>query len=267
MSSINNSNQLQIVLSLQGEIMKMASSGKDETFKINSNDELDIKDYLGDRYIGFKFLRVKDEKTFINRMNFLVTDFGELFIEAEKKGGKRKRSSTGDGSQKKKKSQKIIQYNWTSGHLTGDMWYFVEECCRKASDHLPNVELITREVERPTTGMISDMVSEFLISNEIQCLRNQNCAGCLFDHPSQIQHMDGGCMDVWSDCVDSYLDDALALVTTDKVKKVTCEVMNIINTPYIDNDVDIRLDAIRDGLYKSKITSDYMCLIAESIRH
>jgi len=56
-----------------------------------------------------------------------------------------------------------------------------------------------------------------ILEDDITTAAMSGSYGCTVTHPSQKQHMDGGCMFIWEDQVDRYIDDCFKNISTDKV--------------------------------------------------
>jgi hypothetical protein len=59
----------------------------------------------------------------------------------------------------------------------------------------------------------------------------ENCYGCRIVHPSQKQHMHGGCLMEWEDAVDMYYHESLLNMGVENLKPYihhVCEVLDIL---------------------------------------
>jgi hypothetical protein len=245
------------------------------TFEINSRDHLEIRDYLGKRYVCLKFERLgKDGNAHINRMNFHNTAWETLMEKdlKEKKKTKKtmKRRQIENKEQEKCKKrlfetpsiQTIRQYKYEYGEQTSPYWYFTEELCRENADFVENpqdVSIITRECQAPSVLELFNMIATFLVTCEIKTIMAKNCYGCQGDHSSQVHHMGfGGCMEDWPDTVRDNIEEASNVVTLEKAWNACTTVMNILGLS-VDNapkEVCITEEDVRD----QTIPSDYQNL-------
>ena len=247
------------------------------TFTINDRDVVEVKDYLGKRYICLKFERTgKDGKIYVNRMNFDQDSWTKLIsdvMEPPKTPKKAvKRRKTGDAQKCKKRLlddipiiPTITQYSWTYDNQQGPCWYFTEALCRQSADFVEDqneITVNTRQVPTPSMDDVATMITTYLVMGEMRRLMNQNCFGCLVDHPSQIQHMDNGCMMEWEAAVEQYYEQAAQLVQLDDVRGATIKVMDVLQLP-VAADAITQIPAVRKDVNEMNIMIDYELLFRD----
>ena len=168
----------------------------------------------------------------------------------------------------------IRQYQWSVldrsklfrvETYTDPKWYFtVEKCEENALEYIErdvtgreneenhrqalSIHIDMRYVEMPSKQDLSEELALFILRREILRLMDENCYGCRVDHPSQSQHMEGGCLMEWEDAVDTYFHRSLLNLSVETVK------------PYIHRvcqDLDISPDHfavdLSDGTYAEKL--------------
>ena len=229
--------------------MKTENGG---TFVINNRDQLEVRDYLGKRYASLKLERqAKDGKTYINRMNFDEENWEKLINAGmrmmnvqntpTKKYKTLKRRKSGNKEQDKCKKRlfdnipvipTITQYNWQYGKEQSPCWYFTEEMCKDSGDFVENkdeLQITTRQIPLPSIVSITEMITTYLVSGDIRRRTISTCYGCSVDHPSQLQHMDNGCMMDWEDAVTQYYEEAFACVTLDDVVEACNKIITVLD--------------------------------------
>ena len=232
-------------------------------FGFADNGDLEVKDYRGRRYAGLKFQRCgKDDKVYINRMNFNLDEWKELsnFVDETlmMKTKKRKRMTIKKTSKKSKKT--IIQYTWQSdktameGTVTSPYWFFSEELCRNNVAILEddNLVIVTREVPLPPLDDIVTLLTTFLIAKAIRAKMAENCNGCKIDHPSQLQHMSDGCLSEWDESVERYFD---AVALTKECVMEACEKI-LRYLPYTADEVEVK-ELQKEAAIQYQIPDDF----------
>ncbi len=241
-------------------------------FPINERDELEVRDYKGKRYACLKFERIgKDTKSYINRMNFIIEDWKKMMVDATTMNKRKTTSSAPKKTLKKRKSNVAVnvstssypvtvrQYAWQYEGETSPYWYFTEEQCRKSVDFIKDVSIITQDVPSPNIMDLFNMITTYLITDEIKALLTKKCFGCLIDHPSQMQHMTG-CMTEWDEAVSHHLEEASKSVTVDKVMKSFIQIMAILGLPTDDMVTPTQVYVEPDHISQQTIPDEYLVL-------
>ena len=97
------------------------------------------------------------------------------------------------------------------------------------------------------------------LRNVIRQKMNDSCYGCEVDHPSQVQHMQGGCLSDLSECVDQHLSSTiLQVIFSNCIARVIKQLREIIPLPedmsnHIQSCYDITEDDIRTELLKDEV--------------
>ena len=89
----------------------------------------------------------------------------------------------------------------------------------------------------------------------------ENCPGCTIDHPSQLQHMDSGCLSEWGESVDHYVDDARNKVNADMMKEACNKIFN--HLPFVMDDSIAIKEVQRDDVVEHAIPDDYDILFKD----
>ena len=116
----------------------------------------------------------------------------------------------------------LTQYKWKFGwrngaYNEGDEWFFLEADCREdAPKDVGEYNIITRQIPRPSPHQMAEWVYRYLLRRELKLYMLNNCEGCVVDRPSQIDHMERGCMSEWHDGLDM-LDRVVDTVTPQRV--------------------------------------------------
>jgi hypothetical protein len=150
----------------------------------------------------------------------------------------------------------IRQYQWTVLNrtklfrvesYTDPKWYFTFEKCEKnASEYIErdllghenqenrrkalSMHIDMRYKDMPSKYDLSEELALFILRREILQLMEENCYGCCVDHPSQRQHMEGGCLMEWEDAVDMYFHRSLLNMGLETVKPYilcVCQVLDV----------------------------------------
>ena len=100
------------------------------------------------------------------------------------------------------------------------------------------ITVTTRQVSARSLKDITAMITAYLTVGEMRNRMSLNCYGCRVDHPSQVQHMDNGCLMEWESAVEQYYEDTLAFVKTDDVWDATLKIMGVLSLP-VPNDVSL----------------------------
>lgn len=224
------------------------------TFHINATDQIEVVVYLGKCYVCFKQIRVKENKEYINRMNFDVEMWNRIKSpEDQKKHRKRRGKKTNEQEKKNKKT--VTQYGCVLNEIVS--WYFTEaEVHRLAPNDVINM---TREIYQPTLNDVSEMVAQYQLMTLILTEMKKGCVGCEFDHPIQIQHL-AGCLMDWPVAVESYFDEVTKFTNPDTFKPAVMKIIKILGIENITDDISIDLEKTRTQLVDSVIPSDYMSL-------
>lgn len=104
--------------------------------------------------------------------------------------------------------------------------------CAKSGDFVENkdeLQITTRQIPLPSIVSITEMITTYLVSGDIRRRTISTCYGCSVDHPSQLQHMDNGCMMDWEDAVTQYYEEAFACVTLDDVVEACNKIITVLD--------------------------------------
>lgn len=75
----------------------------------------------------------------------------------------------------------------------------------------------------------------YLLRRRIGELCREHCSGCRESQPNQLAHMFVGCLDDWSDSVESHIQTAKSTVTSDCVKQLVDLLLSELHLPPADS--------------------------------
>ena len=160
----------------------------------------------------------------------------------------------------------LLQYQWSildadsaNGPLpvvrhTSPKWFYTfEECERDADKYclLEEIELevsylqsmtvriISRRVRAASAKEVSANLALYLMRREIQDLMIKNCYGCAIDDPSQVAHMERGCLMNWEEAVDIYMQLSLMRLTPARMEPYICRICQVMHVSRDQLTVDL----------------------------
>ena len=89
----------------------------------------------------------------------------------------------------------------------------------------------------PTSQRLHQMCYEYLLKQEIKKLSIEHCRGCFYEACGQRQHMENGCQGEMIDLIDFYYDEAINIVTVNKVKEIVKNLFQYANHRYPYDDL------------------------------
>ena len=171
---------------------------------------------------------------------------------------------------------KVYDWKYTSGcgsvlYRESDRQFYTKDAAKADADKHPvdfvdrmGCELVIKETSAKlvchlTPEKLCHRVYVLHLRNVIRQKMNDSCYGCEVDHPSQVQHMQGGCLSDLSECVDQNLSSTiLQVIFSNCIARVIKQLREIIPLPedmsnHIQSCYDITEDDIRTELLKDEV--------------
>jgi hypothetical protein len=175
----------------------------------------------------------------------------------------------------------ITQYQWSVvdrnklfkvESYTNPKWYFTfKQCETDALKHIARDDFGDDDVDRmkalsihidmryadvASPDEMSNHLALFMLRREILELMSDQCYGCRTDDPSQITHMEGGCLMEWEDAVDMYFHLSLFRLNENSVTPYIERVCCLLDVSQESLVVDISDPSYAEKL-KGPVNTDY----------